>query len=166
MKVLKKGRRQTGWADEFLCTGKGNKDGGCHAELLVEHGDLFLTYSQHQGESDTFVTFRCSECGVLTDISNNQAPKVTAEDPGPTEDGLTVGDSRSERRQSLNDIWYRWIKNNPEEVRKIAGQRVAFDPITETVAAHGDTLAEVLRLLRKDDQKPGNFFFSVVGSEK
>lgn len=72
MKVLKKGRKQKGWTTEATCSGAGNGDGGCGAKLLVEEGDLFQTSHQSYGDSspDYFATFRCSECGVLTDIDN------------------------------------------------------------------------------------------------
>lgn len=69
MKVLVKGRAQKGWSQEFLCTGKGNGGGGCGAKLLVEYGDLYMTYSSCLGESESHVTFRCVSCGVQTDIS-------------------------------------------------------------------------------------------------
>lgn len=70
MKVLKKGRSQKGWAKECTCTGAGNGGGGCGATLLVDSSDLFQTGRHYyDGTSDTFVTFACSECGVLTDIN-------------------------------------------------------------------------------------------------
>lgn len=69
MKVVKRGREQTGWAQEFECTGSGNKGGGCGAVLLVEQGDVFATQSGHyDGSNDHFRTFKCSECGVWTDL--------------------------------------------------------------------------------------------------
>lgn len=69
MKVVKKGRGQKGWAKEFTCTGAGNGGGGCEAKLLVERGDLFHTYNCWiDGSEEYYVTFRCPECGVLTDI--------------------------------------------------------------------------------------------------
>lgn len=76
MRVLKKGRKQNGWSKEFTCTGKGNGDGGCGAELLVSEGDLFLTYSSACGEIDTYTTFECVECTVHTDISRGVAPHI------------------------------------------------------------------------------------------
>ncbi len=70
MKVLKKGRPQKGWATEAICTGEGNGKGGCGAKLLVEKGDLYQTSrSDYLGDStDYYVTFRCPECGVETDL--------------------------------------------------------------------------------------------------
>ena len=69
MQVIKQGRRQTGWAKEFTCTGAGNGDGGCDAVLLVEQGDLYHTYhNDYGGGRDVFTTFTCSECGVETDV--------------------------------------------------------------------------------------------------
>jgi hypothetical protein len=72
MKVLKKGREQKGWSTKATCTGIGNGGGGCKAKLLVEEPDLFQTSHQSYGDScpDYYATFRCSECGVLTDLDN------------------------------------------------------------------------------------------------
>ena len=81
MKVLKKGRPQKGWAGEYICTGSGNNGGGCGAKLLVEEGDVFQTQSSCLGETNHYITFRCPECNVLTDITNppshlwDKAPK-------------------------------------------------------------------------------------------
>jgi len=74
MRVIEKGREQKGWSKECKCTGKGNGDGGCGAKLLVERGDLFVTTNTCRDETDYYLTFRCSECEVLTDIPENQAP--------------------------------------------------------------------------------------------
>lgn len=90
MKVIKTGRKQTGWAKEYACTGEGNKGGGCGAILLVEEGDLFATASSAMGEIDHYVTFECSECSVWTDIKDSpkypsqlkkRMPNRTNEDP-------------------------------------------------------------------------------------
>lgn len=70
MKVITKGRPQTGWSIEKRCTGAGNGGGGCDATLLVEIGDVFETQRNCRDETDYYVTFRCPECGVLTDIDN------------------------------------------------------------------------------------------------
>lgn len=70
MKVLKPGREQTGWSSERVCTGAGNGGGGCGAKLLVEEKDLFLMHSYVHVDHDVFVTFRCIQCGVLTDIND------------------------------------------------------------------------------------------------
>lgn len=76
MRVIEKGRPQTDWAKNYTCTGTGNKGGGCGAKLLVEFGDLFRTYhSDCGGAKETCLTFKCSECGVLTDIDVNDPPK-------------------------------------------------------------------------------------------
>ncbi len=70
MKVIKAGRPQKGWAKEFKCTGGGNEGGGCGATLLVEQGDLFFTHSSHyDGSNETYVTFECPSCNVLTDVT-------------------------------------------------------------------------------------------------
>jgi len=70
MKVLKKGRPQKGWAKEYKCSGIGNGMGGCGAELLVEQDDLFQTSSSARDDTTYYITFKCPECGVLTDLSN------------------------------------------------------------------------------------------------
>jgi hypothetical protein len=70
MKVLKKGRKQTGWSKEFTCTGKGKGGGGCGAVLLVSKSDLYATHSyDHGGGHDTYTTFKCPECKVETDVN-------------------------------------------------------------------------------------------------
>lgn len=75
MKVLKPGRKQAGWSVETTCTGTGNGNGGCGAKLLVEQSDLFKTSrTDMKCETDYFVTFRCSECGVLTDLGGKAQP--------------------------------------------------------------------------------------------
>lgn len=75
MKVIKKGRKQKGWSKEYLCSGKGNGDGGCGATLLVERDDIFATKHEHYDGSTTFYkTFRCPECGVMTDIPDSDFP--------------------------------------------------------------------------------------------
>lgn len=71
MKVLKPGRKQQGWSTEVACTGNGNGGGGCGALLLVEEGDIYITQSSHyDGSTDTYTTFRCTACGVETDIED------------------------------------------------------------------------------------------------
>jgi hypothetical protein len=71
MKVIKKGRPQKGWSNEHSCTGAGNQGGGCQALLLVDEKDLFVTRSHlYDGSSEIYITFKCPECGVLTDIKD------------------------------------------------------------------------------------------------
>jgi hypothetical protein len=70
MKVIKEGRQQKGWAKECICTGAGNEGNGCEAVLLVEQDDLFKTFHYFRDEKDTFVTFKCPQCGLFTDINN------------------------------------------------------------------------------------------------
>lgn len=75
MKVLKKGSGQKGWSTKRTCTGNGNGGGGCKAVLLVEEPDLFRTgQHSHDGSSEYFVTFKCPECGVMTDLPEGLYP--------------------------------------------------------------------------------------------
>lgn len=76
MKILKPGDGRKAWAREFTCTGKGNGNGGCGALLLVEEGDLFHTSNSCLGETETYTTFRCPQCRVLTDVSVPGGVKV------------------------------------------------------------------------------------------
>ena len=68
MKVLREGRCQSGWSKEYKCTGTGNNGGGCGAVLLIEEPDLFRTFRSCIDETEEFTTFKCPQCGVLTDI--------------------------------------------------------------------------------------------------
>jgi hypothetical protein len=68
MVVIKAGRKQTGWAGEFVCTGKGYGGGGCGATLLVEEGDLHFTSTGYGGETNRFIWFTCQFCQIATDI--------------------------------------------------------------------------------------------------
>jgi len=70
MKIITPGRKQNGWSKECICTGFGNGDGGCRAVLLVEQADLYKTYSHCRDETDEYTTFKCSACGVETDIKD------------------------------------------------------------------------------------------------
>ena len=77
MQVIKPGRQQTGWSKEYTCTGKGNGGGGCGAVLLVSQGDLYHTHNyDYGGGHDIFTTFRCSACGVQTDINDYTGPSL------------------------------------------------------------------------------------------
>ena len=75
MKVLKSGTGQKGWSLKTKCTGAGNGNGGCGAVLLVEEGDLYFTHSSHyDGSNETYITFKCPECGVETDVPGGKTP--------------------------------------------------------------------------------------------
>lgn len=76
MKVLKKGRKQKGYSKERTCTGSGNGGGGCRAKLLVEEDDLYQTSSSCRDETEYYVTFRCPECYVETDISSPSSQEI------------------------------------------------------------------------------------------
>lgn len=74
MKILEPGRPQKGWSITETCSGHGNGGGGCGAKLLVEAADLYVTQSHCLHETESFVTFRCAACGVLTDLKNPPGP--------------------------------------------------------------------------------------------
>jgi hypothetical protein len=80
MKTIEKGRDQSGWSKELFCTGSGNGGGGCKAKLLVEEGDLYKTHRYVHVDHDVYITFRCQECGVETDLANSQEPPRTITD--------------------------------------------------------------------------------------
>lgn len=72
MKVLEKG---PGWSMKQVCTGKGNGDGGCNSQLLVEKEDIYLTsHTDYTGDTDYYFTFRCPVCGIETDIPEKDVP--------------------------------------------------------------------------------------------
>lgn len=75
MKVLLKGRIQTGWSKEKVCTGSGNGGGGCTARLLVEEADIYETVSRGD-ELELFRTFRCLACGVETNFDRSELASV------------------------------------------------------------------------------------------
>jgi hypothetical protein len=74
VKILRPGREQKGWAIKTKCTGAGNGNGGCGAELLVEQGDLYRTQSQARDETTYYTTFKCAACGVQTDLADSKVP--------------------------------------------------------------------------------------------
>lgn len=74
MKVLEKGN-PNGWEIEQKCTGAGNGDGGCGAQLLVAEDDIYVTVNCHyDGDKDYYYTFKCPECGRETDIPEKDIP--------------------------------------------------------------------------------------------
>lgn len=95
MKIIKKGREQKGWSAEFECTGNGNGNGGCGSILLVEQKDIYQTNRHSYGDTfpDYFLTFKCCNCGVLTDIPDRFCP-LKAKDL-PHISVLTKGENNS-----------------------------------------------------------------------
>lgn len=79
MKLIKAGRNQKGWSKKVTCTGGGNGNGGCGSILLAEQDDLFITSRSSLGETDTFTTFCCMQCGVLTDFKDGEVPRSVSD---------------------------------------------------------------------------------------
>ena len=74
MKVLTSGDGRKGWSCKTTCSGAGNGDAGCGAELLVEQADLFETTNSRMDETEHFVTFKCPECSQKTDLCGGNRP--------------------------------------------------------------------------------------------
>ena len=74
MQVIKPGRKQGGWAKEFICSGRGNGNGGCGATLLVSEVDIYELFSFRSGKRCLFTTFCCPSCGIETDINRSANP--------------------------------------------------------------------------------------------
>lgn len=68
METLKPGRGKRGWSTTAECSGKGNGSDGCGATLRVDQEDLFTTEVPHDARQ--YVTFKCHECGALTDLGD------------------------------------------------------------------------------------------------
>jgi len=80
MKVLKEGN-PNGWETEQICTGKGNGDGGCGAQLLVSANDIYRTTgAYHDNTLEIYYTFRCPCCSRETDIPDTQIPSAVRAD--------------------------------------------------------------------------------------
>ncbi len=74
MKILKPGREPKAWSAEVICTGAGNRGGGCFATLLIEQDDIFRTESTARDETTVYATFKCGACGCWTDIARKSLP--------------------------------------------------------------------------------------------
>lgn len=78
MKVIESGNP---WTLEIRCSGAGNGGYGCNALLLVEQADVFITSSSCRDETDYFNSFRCPECGRLTDLKGRLPFTAVREEP-------------------------------------------------------------------------------------
>lgn len=77
MKVIKSGDGRKCWAEEFVCSGGGNGNGGCGATLLVEASDLYETRSYARDEYEAYTTFSCPECKCETDVVIPSSVEIT-----------------------------------------------------------------------------------------
>lgn len=91
MKVLKTGRPQKGWAREYFCSGVGNGECGCSAQLLVEQDDVFQTQLTSYDDTTIYYTFRCPECGTWTDLLKSDI-KFGPRKHSPDLDGVRSGE--------------------------------------------------------------------------
>lgn len=74
MEVIERGE---GWAIDVTCTGKGNGGGGCQSKLKVNKENLYITQSHHyDGSSESYITFRCPECQIETDVDTSKVPSA------------------------------------------------------------------------------------------
>lgn len=74
MKIIKAGTPKA-WSIVTICSGKGNRDDGCGAELEVEFDDLLHTYTSCMGRDEThYVSFKCACCNTYTDIPDKNIP--------------------------------------------------------------------------------------------
>lgn len=77
MKVIKPGNPAKQWTTRVTCTGRGNGNRGCQAVLEITVDDLFTTHSNHyDGSTEHYITFRCCQCGSLTDVRSTCDPKL------------------------------------------------------------------------------------------
>ena len=82
MKVLKKGNGQKGWTKEFTCSGAGNGNGGCGAELLVD-GDYYMVGTCDSGLIDDDCAAQTMGVVYCVDLSDSTL--------NPQDDLLTDG---------------------------------------------------------------------------
>lgn len=69
MKVLKQGKPHKAWTRKVTCTGAGNGNEGCGAELEVTYEDIYETSScDYTGDCDYYKTVCCPCCGAETDL--------------------------------------------------------------------------------------------------
>lgn len=80
MKVKQKSDKPF-WSMEVVCSGKGNarKNGEkgvvpCGSTLEVDLNDIFAETYRSYDETETYFTFKCCECGSLTDIPEKEIP--------------------------------------------------------------------------------------------
>ena len=69
MKILKKGKKKV-TSMEVTCTGNGNGDNGCGAELLITPKDIEIMGSGMDDEENAKPCVECSECKVITVLIN------------------------------------------------------------------------------------------------
>lgn len=76
MKIL-----TSNWEIKQTCTGFGNGNLGCGANLLVDEEDIFVTFldDYRTPQTEYFYTFKCPVCGRLTDIPSELLPKDVKE---------------------------------------------------------------------------------------
>lgn len=73
MKVISPGPK---WKIQKTCTGAGNGDKGCEAELEIERPDLrfFAAREGYMRDFSAAVVFKCPCCGLTTDLACKEWP--------------------------------------------------------------------------------------------
>lgn len=74
MRIIKAGTPKE-WSVVAKCTGKGNGNYGCDAELEVSQPDLKHTYTSCMGRfEEHYMTFKCPCCDKHTDLDDAEVP--------------------------------------------------------------------------------------------
>lgn len=125
MKVLKHGSYEsqaTVWSKKVACTGKGNGDDGCGAELEIVLSDVYKTYRHFMdGSTDHYHTFCCPDCGAETDLPDTHAPRISGHQPSEIE--------RQARRESFR-ARLRHEGGVPLDHREFAFRAAAYEVVS------------------------------------
>lgn len=115
MEVVKAGRPQKGWSNEFVCTGKGSGEGGCGAVLLVSQYDVYRKIVGYDGYYDDEPMhgnfFICSQCGVETKIELPEGIRPRGSRPKHKKPKLLLTISQAE-------ILREWLKGRVEDIEQ------------------------------------------------
>lgn len=77
MKILTEGKKAGDWCLIATCTGKGNEQNGCNAELELAFEDVRHVTSIDTGswgDRGEYVNFKCPCCSAVTDLNKKDWP--------------------------------------------------------------------------------------------